>query len=96
MPIVLVSTIVIGFTSLIITAIVICFCILDLDAAVNTATNVPILEIIYQATKNVGASNFLVFFLFYLNCVSVTGSMTTANRLIFAFARDGALPYSSV
>ena len=68
---------------------------IDLDTIVNTATGVPILEIFYQATKSKGASVFLLSLLFYLTAASTVSSMQSANRLVWAFARDGALPYSN-
>lgn len=80
---------------MIVTAIAICFCILDLDKVLATSTGVPILEIFYQATNNKGASIFLLCVLFYLTCAATVASQQTANRLIWAFARDGALPYSN-
>ncbi|KAL1957372.1 hypothetical protein VTO42DRAFT_6052 [Malbranchea cinnamomea] len=77
-----------------VTALTMCFCIQDLDAVVNTATGVPVLEIFHQATKHNGASVFLLSLLLYLISTCAISSMQTANRLIWAFARDGALPYS--
>ncbi len=77
-----------------VTAISICFCIIDLDKVLATSTGVPILEVFYQATKSKGASIFLLSILFYLTCAATVASQQTANRLIWAFARDGALPYS--
>lgn len=95
MPFVLVNTIVIGFVTLIITAIAICFCMLDLDVILNTSTGVPILQVFYEATRNVGASVFLLSLLLYLTAASAVGAQQTSNRLIWAFARDKALPYSN-
>ncbi|KIW46646.1 hypothetical protein, variant [Exophiala oligosperma] len=95
LPFVIISTVCIGFCTMIVTAIAICFCILDLDKVLATSTGVPILEIFYQATNNKGASIFLLCVLFYLTCAATVASQQTANRLIWAFARDGALPYSN-
>lgn len=95
MPFVLINTITIGFVTLMGTAIAICYCIEDLDAIVNTATGVPILQIFYEATRNVGAAVFLLSLLLYLTAASAVGAQQTSNRLIWAFARDNALPYSN-
>jgi choline transport protein len=94
MPFVLVNTIVIGFITLIVTAIAICFCMLDLHVIINTPTGVPILQVFYEATRNKGAAVFLLSLLLYLTAASCVGAQQTSNRLIWAFARDNALPYS--
>ncbi|KAL1845287.1 hypothetical protein VTK73DRAFT_741 [Phialemonium thermophilum] len=94
LPFVLISTVCLGFVTMMVTTIAICFCIIDLDAVLATTTGVPILEVFYQATKNKGASIFLLSIMLYLACGAVVGSQQTANRLIWAFARDGALPFS--
>jgi choline transport protein len=75
-------------------ALTICFCILDLDRVVNSPTGVPILEIFFQSTGHKAASVALLSLLLYLISACAVSSMQTANRLIWAFARDGALPYS--
>ncbi|KIX01381.1 uncharacterized protein Z518_09106 [Rhinocladiella mackenziei CBS 650.93] len=94
LPFVLISTVCIGFVTLIVTAITICFCMIDLDKILATSTGVPILEIFYQATESKGASIFLLSVLFYLTTAAILGSQQTASRLIWAFARDEALPFS--
>lgn len=66
---ILVSTVAIGFVTMLVTALTMCFCILDLDAVVNTPTGVPILQIFHQATKDNGASVFLLFLLLPYFCM---------------------------
>ncbi|EXJ89092.1 hypothetical protein A1O3_02156 [Capronia epimyces CBS 606.96] len=94
LPFVLISTVCLGFCTMIVTTIAISFCIIDLDSVLATPTGVPILEIFYQATRSKAASIFLLCILFYLTCAATVASQQTANRLVWAFARDGALPYS--
>ena len=95
LPLILVSTVAIGFVTMFLTALSMSFCILDLEAVTNTPTGVPVLEIFYQATKNKGASVFLLFLMLYLISACAVCSLQTANRLMWAFARDEALPFSN-
>ncbi|CAH0033152.1 unnamed protein product [Clonostachys rhizophaga] len=95
LPFIIMSTVCIGFFTMIVTCITISFCIRDIDAVLATTTGVPSLEIFYQATRSKAVSIFLLSIMLYLACAAVIGSQQTANRLIWAFARDGALPYSN-
>jgi choline transport protein len=64
--------------------------------AVITAPEGPLLRILLQATGSVRISVALQ--VFPLGCLlfATTGIMTTASRMVFAFSRDGGLPFSTV
>ncbi|CUM67311.1 uncharacterized protein PRCAT00005004001 [Priceomyces carsonii] len=94
LPKILVMTVVIGFVTMFLTAIVISFSIQDLNGLIDTPTGVPIIELLYQTTKNKGASVFLSTVLLYLTMSAFIGCQGTSNRLIWAFARDHGLPVS--
>lgn len=71
-----------------------CFCIGDIDATANTTTGVPALQIYYDSTGSKAAACILMS----LTCViAITASnslLTEGSRSVYAFARDGGLPFS--
>ncbi|KAI0019842.1 putative amino acid permease [Xylariomycetidae sp. FL0641] len=74
-------------------SIAILFCIGDVDAALNTPTGFPIIEIFYNATKSYAATNAMVSALIISTFFSTLGALASASRLIWAFARDDGLPF---
>jgi amino acid permease (GABA permease) len=55
----------------------------------------PLLQILYNATKNRAASTCLLVFPLVCLVFATTAIMATASRMVYAFARDGGLPYSA-
>lgn len=51
----------------------------------------PILEIYYQATRSRGAAIFFLLIITACGFFALTGSLQTASRLTWSFARDDAL-----
>jgi choline transport protein len=70
--------------------LVLLFCLGDLDAAVNAAF--PIIEICTQATGSVKAATAMVSGLLLVSIAVTLGSIASASRLTWAWARDGGLP----
>ncbi|KAI9729270.1 MAG: hypothetical protein M1834_006940 [Cirrosporium novae-zelandiae] len=67
----------------------------DLDAIMNSASGVPLIDIFYQGTggSKAGATVLITFFAFcFFGCMVATG--TTSSRTLWAVSRDNALPYS--
>lgn len=95
LPKILIYTVLIGFVTMFATALVVSFCMQDLDAIVNSPTGAPVLQVFYQATQNKAGSVFMMTLVLVLITAAVIGSQVTTSRLIWAFARDGALPYSN-
>ncbi|KAF2088439.1 amino acid transporter-like protein [Saccharata proteae CBS 121410] len=75
--------------------IAVLFCIGNLEAALNTPTGYPIIEIFLQATGSVGGAVGLTLILVLAAIFSITGIVTTASRMMWAFAREKGLPFSS-
>ncbi|KAF2493506.1 amino acid transporter [Lophium mytilinum] len=72
------------------------YAITDLSAVLATPTGLPLIEIYRQGTgSNVAASILMAVFAFcfFSNLVA---NATTASRTLWAFSRDGALPYSKI
>ena len=81
---------VLGFAIL----IAILFCIGDIDSALTTPTGYPFIAIFVQATNsNAGASAMTAIVVGVLILGSI-GVLTTASRMLWAFARDNGVPAS--
>lgn len=72
------------------------FCITDLDAVTNTTTGIPLLAILVQATGSKVFAGFLMSLITTISLVSLIFLSTQSSRVIFAFARDGGLPFSKI
>jgi hypothetical protein len=77
-------------------AFIICvlFTIGDLEAALQTPTGYPMIEILAQATKSNAATTILMLFLVFSGLVALFGTLASVSRLVWAFARDRGLPFS--
>ena len=74
--------------------VAVCFCIVDIDAAANTSTGVPIFEIFQSATRSFAAGMVLSVQISIISLISLAFLCAQNSRLAFAFARDGGLPFS--
>jgi amino acid transporter len=70
------------------------FCIGDVDKVTNSPTGLPIIEVLYEATKSKPATNFLLVMIAFVLFVSLFNILASAARLTWAFARDNGLPFS--
>lgn len=95
MPRILIYTVMLGFITMLITDLTISFCILDLEKIISPSSGVPVLELFYQTTQNKAASTFLLCLILYLLFLAGTGALQATSRLVWAFARDEALPFSN-
>lgn len=71
------------------------FCGGALDSVLDSATGVPVLQAVYNATGSIGGTvvmGVLLVILTFFAAVSVTAS---SSRQIWAFARDKGLPFSA-
>jgi len=70
-----------------------CFCINDLDAVVTSPTGLPAAQIFLNAGGKKGGTAmwfFVILVQFFTGC----SAMLADTRMAYAFARDGALPFS--
>ncbi|KAI1344866.1 choline transport protein [Xylariaceae sp. FL0016] len=68
--------------------LVILFCITDADTVMNTATNMPIAELIFQSTGSRAGSTILTLMLAVCFVNGTNGCITSSSRLLYAMARD--------
>ncbi|KAJ2987037.1 hypothetical protein NUW58_g4728 [Xylaria curta] len=73
--------------------LVILFCITDPEAVLSTATNMPIAELIFQATKSRAAATVLTLALAVCFVNGTNGCVTSTSRLLYAMARDKGIVY---
>ncbi|SPO32819.1 probable HNM1 - Choline permease [Ustilago trichophora] len=67
------------------------FSIVDIDGVLATATGVPYIQIVKNATRSNGATVVLSLFMIILSMYGAVTSITVASRVSWAFARDGGL-----
>ena len=68
------------------------FCIGDIDAARNTRTNFPFIEIFYQAVQNTTGAALMTSIVITLALCADVGIVASASRQLWAFSRDRAVP----
>lgn len=82
-----------GFGMLI--AVIFCMGNPDDALAAQTTIGFPFIEIFLQATGSVGGSTGMAAILVALAFSTTIGFLATASRMIWSFARDKGLPFSS-
>jgi choline transport protein len=76
--------------------ITILFTIGDVQAVSQSPTGYPIIAILFQATKSNAATTVLMVCIVVIGIVALFGTLASVSRLVWAFARDGGLPFGSV
>ena len=65
-----------------------CFCITDLDALLTSTSDVPIIQVLYSATRSYAATCVLGSVLVILVFFSTVTTIASASRQTWAFSRD--------
>ena len=71
------------------------FSVQDYAALATTSTGLPLAELFRQVTQSAGGAFGLTFILFIALGPCVVSSQLSTSRVLWAFARDGAMPWSS-
>lgn len=79
----------------VIMVITLCFCIGDIEDAVNSITRQPWIQIFYGATGSHAGATVMTLIISLLCLFNVINNVLSASRQMFAFARDRGLPFSS-
>ncbi|KAK9455628.1 Hnm1p [Dipodascopsis uninucleata] len=93
-PRAMVLSVIIGFFTGFVYIIAILFCLVDVDAVVSTNTGVPLLEIFYDALRSKVGASCLCSITLIAQFFAANALLTEGSRSVFAFARDGAMPFS--
>src|SRR3954463_3453418 len=70
-----------------------CFCLSDFDQILNTPTGLPAAQIFINAGGKRGGT-VMWFFVILVQFFTGCSAMLADTRMAYAFARDGALPFS--
>jgi choline transport protein len=73
--------------------IVVCYCWIDPTVYANSATGFPFLALFETATGSASGAVALVGVIVLLVVASAMNTMASTSRQVFAFARDGGLPF---
>ena len=71
-----------------------CFCLGNVETALNSPTGYPFIEVFYNATNNHAGTTVMTCILIILTVCGCISNVATASRQMFAFARDNGLPFS--
>ncbi|KAK5123749.1 hypothetical protein LTR85_002385 [Meristemomyces frigidus] len=74
--------------------ITVCYCIGDVDTVLATPTGYGFIQIFYDSTGSLAATNAMVAIVLVLALFSCITMMASASRQLFAFARDKGMPFS--
>ena len=67
----------------------------NVNKAIESPTEQPYVEILYNATQSKRATLALVSIIFVLLVACAVNNITSSSRQLWSFARDGGLPFSS-
>ncbi|GAM42824.1 hypothetical protein TCE0_044r17147 [Talaromyces pinophilus] len=95
-PLAIAITLTIAFLTGLTYLIALMFSVQDFAALSTTNTGLPLAELFYQATQSAGGAFGLTFILFIALGPCVISSQLSTSRVLWAFARDGAMPFSDV
>ncbi|EUC48298.1 hypothetical protein COCMIDRAFT_34174 [Bipolaris oryzae ATCC 44560] len=94
-PLAIMITLIIAFCTGISYLIALMFSVQDYSALATTNTGLPLAELFRQATQSAGGAFGLTFILFVALGPCVISSQLSTSRVLWAFARDGAIPWSA-
>lgn len=69
------------------------FCLGDIDAALNTNTGYPFMEVFLQATNSVSGSAAMAALITVAGFFATIAALTSTSRMSWSFARDRGLPF---
>lgn len=95
-PLAIAITLVIAFVTGLTYLIGLMFSIQDYSALSTTNMVLPLSELFYQATSSIGGAFGLTFILFIALGPCVVSSQLSTSRVLWAFARDSAMPFSNL
>ncbi|KAI9704508.1 MAG: hypothetical protein M1820_005582 [Bogoriella megaspora] len=74
------------------TLIAVLFCTNDIEAALNSSTGYPFIEILLSATKSTAGTIVLVTIITLMDITASVSCMASASRQLWAFSRDRGVP----
>lgn len=71
------------------------FCIGNVEEVLNTPTKYPFIQVFFNVTNSHGGASAMTSILIVLTICGCISNVATASRQLFAFARDGGMPFSA-
>lgn len=71
------------------------FCIGNVEDILSTPTGYPFIQVFYNVTNSHGGASAMTSILIVLTVCGCISNVATASRQLFAFARDGGMPFSA-
>lgn len=75
-------------------AITMCYCLGDLTEVLETKTGYPFIQVFYNATQSLAATNVMVSIIIVTITACCVSAVATSSRQLWSFARDKGVPYS--
>lgn len=88
------AQIILGTLTAFLYAITILYAITDLDAVLGASGSFPLAAVYAQATGSKGGTFGLLFIVFLSIMICVVGTFLTVSRILWALARDNAVPFA--
>ncbi len=66
----------------------------NVEEVLASPTGLPYVQVIWNATQSVAATMAMVAFIIFFFVFCAVNQNTTSSRQLYAFARDGGLPFS--
>lgn len=68
------------------------FCVGNFEAALNSRTGYPFMEIFYEASNSLPGSLLMCSIVLVIYCCSLMGLLAAASRQLWSFSRDKGVP----
>ena len=75
--------------------VTLCFTLGEVDQVLDSATGFPFIQIFYNTTGSLAATNAMTAVLVVTLTASTITEVATASRQLWSFARDHGVPFSS-
>ncbi|KAK1982093.1 amino acid permease [Colletotrichum cereale] len=93
-PQAMVGAVLVGGTTGIVFILVMLFCAVDIDVLLASPTQMPLTEMILQATRSKAAATILTVAVAVCFVNGANGCVTSGSRLVWSMARDDGTPFS--
>ncbi|KAM5440841.1 hypothetical protein MferCBS31731_003980 [Microsporum ferrugineum] len=95
LPLSMLWTLILNGSTGLIMLITYAFCVYDVDKVLKDETGFPFISVFLHATRSVRATTAMTSLMLVLQACSAISNVATTSRQLYAFARDGGIPFPS-
>ncbi|KAK2743767.1 hypothetical protein FQN57_004704 [Myotisia sp. PD_48] len=95
LPLSMVWTLILNGSTGLIMLITYAYCVDDIDLVLKDKTGFPFISVFLHATQSVKATTGMTAIMLVLQACATISNVATTSRQIYAFARDGGVPFAS-